>query len=115
MEKFLGIALGKLTHNHRISEDDAKILKDAKAARNYLAHKAASPYLFAGNVAKALEDEFGMVEASVRSLANGHNLLACWAYEFEEGEPRPFTLSRVYPEGVTRWIMTPVYEALQDG
>jgi hypothetical protein len=115
MEKFLGIALEKLTKTHKISQDDAQILRDAKDARNYVAHEATCPCFLPEQAAQAIKDEMVTLDAGVQSLARGHNLLACWAYEFEEGEPRPFTLSQVYPQEVARWVMAPIRDALQDG
>lgn len=115
MEAFLGIALQKLVASHTISEKDAKILKDAKDARNYIAHKAASPCLLPEQVKEAIEGELVMLSPSVSALAEGHNLLACWAYEFEERKPRPFRLSRFYPQQIAQWVMSPVHQALENG
>ena len=115
MEAFLGIALRKLVASHTISEKDAKILKDAKDARNYIAHKAASPCFLPEQAKEAIEGELAMLSPSVSALAEGHNLLVCWAYEFEEREPRPFTLSRVYPQQIAQWVISPVRQALENG
>lgn len=115
MEAFLGIALRKLVASHTINEEDAKILKDAKDARNYMAHKAASPCFLPEQAKEAIEDELVMLSASVSALAEGHNLLACWAHEFQRCQRRPFTLSRVYPQQIAQWVMFPVRQALENG
>jgi len=114
MEKFLGIALGKLAKEHTISEENTKILTDAKNARNYLAHKAAHPCLLVHDIEHAIEGELVILKDNVFSLANGHNILACWAYEFEEREPRPIPWSLIYPKEVTNWILSPIYRVLKD-
>jgi hypothetical protein len=114
MEMFLGIALTKLVKGHKINHNDEQVLRNAKDARNYIAHKAGHPCFLLSKSSENIYGELPVLKQNIIMLSEGYNLLSCWAYEFEEGEPRPATISRVYPLELAQWVLSPVHEALYD-
>lgn len=112
MESFLGIALRKIVGEYKINDEDARTLTAAKDARNYIAHESANSCSQSNFEIVFGHDEWTVLREHVLALANGHNLLCCWAYEFEERQPRPLTLSQAYPQQITDWILRPIEQWL---
>ena len=112
MDRFLGVVLKDLGTVVHIPTSEQETLRQAKDARNYIAHQVTHPCMRCDRTGEAILVELASVKDNVLKLAQGHNVIACWLYEMEERKPAPPTLKHIYPAEALDWVLCPVNKAL---
>lgn len=129
--RLLGRTIEGLGKIGPMSAEDAEILKEAKNARNWIAHESASIVIhdLPGPVFReaiegkthydlgALVTRLEETRQQLRLLTRGENLVSRWCFYMEEGgkEPAPSDLIERYASMVEHWVFAPVSDLLPMG
>ncbi len=103
-DKMLGGTIIEMSGSSIVSEEDWQLLRKAKDARNFIAHKGASIGHLSGISAQALSSQTSRLRQEVATLGAGDNLVSRWLYEIEEKRAAPPTISQNYAAWIDDWI-----------
>ena len=112
-ERFLHGTIRKLGNLPETTEQELRVLEQAKDARNYIAHEGAM--FFASSSKWLIIARLKMLREEVSHLAHGANLVSLWSYEIENREPGPrWDIFSEYPEMVDRWVFGDLLKVIEE-
>jgi len=111
-ESRLARATDLLKARYKLSDEHAKLLREAKDARNFFAHDAALLGIEVARGGESVAKEHVRFRSELDVLIRAYNLLSAWAYEFEEREPAPGSFARRYPRTLEAWVLEPIRRPL---
>lgn len=111
VQRMLGTTVRGLGDIPDVTQDQIDTLSKAKDARNFIAHEGIRPCLYQAEGSETLLGQLRRYRANVELLAEGHNLVAGWAYAIEYKKPPPYTIRTTYQQTMVRWIMSPILDS----
>ncbi|MBF0551325.1 MAG: hypothetical protein HQK60_12405 [Deltaproteobacteria bacterium] len=103
-DNMLGQTINELKLFPEFTPADIALLKEAKEARNFIAHESADLGYLSSISAKQLWEHIDRLREEVDKLVAGDNLVSRWVYEIEDKEAAPREIQKNYAQWVQQWI-----------
>jgi hypothetical protein len=104
-DKMLGATMHDILGHSLVSAAaNADLLRDARLARNFVAHEGMPIGPIWSLRRKSIIEHTERLRTAVADLAAGDNVVSAWCYEIDQKEPAPRQFKLAYPDLVATWV-----------